>query len=213
MQIIPAQANIIIVLSAFIVSIFILSKSADILVDNSVSLSSIWGLSEMIVGATVVSLGTTLPELSSSIISTMEGVEGFALGNAVGSTITNTSFVLGLSALSGSIPVAKESSRKLGILTFAVLLLIIASLPSKFGNESGLLPRWMGYIFVLMAMLYLYVMIRLQKKKDSAAMIHMPDPKTGRSGIKRLPGCCSKSLYRHWRSLSAPLFWSIRRRL
>lgn len=173
MQLIWAQANIAVVLFAFIASLIILSKSTDILVDNAVKLSSIWGLSEVIIGATVVSLGTTLPELSSSIIATIEGVKGFAIGNAVGSTITNTSLVLGLSAMFGAIPVGRESSRKLSILIAVVFVLIGVSLLSKYVSDSGSLPQWLGFVFVPAAAAYIIVMTR---QKKVAVELNSDDP-------------------------------------
>jgi cation:H+ antiporter len=106
------QINLIFVILIFIASLFLLSKATDILVDNAVTLSMLWGLSDIIIGATVISLGTTLPELSSSVIATLQGKAGVALGNAVGSLITNTSLVLGLGAFFGRIPVRTESSGK-----------------------------------------------------------------------------------------------------
>lgn len=125
MQEIFTQINTIFVMFFFILSLVVILKTTDILVENAVVLSEIWGLPEMIIGATIVSLGTTLPELSSSVIAALQGGGGFAIGNAVGSTITNTSLVLGVGALFGKIPVSKESSRKLSLLIFVVSLLIL----------------------------------------------------------------------------------------
>lgn len=64
----------------FIISLFILSKATDFLIDNAVSLSRKFGISEMIIGATIVSLGTTLPELSTAIIAILKGANDFCFG-------------------------------------------------------------------------------------------------------------------------------------
>lgn len=158
------QINTIFVMFFFILSLVVILKTTDILVENAVVLSEIWGLPEMIIGATIVSLGTTLPELSSSVIAALQGGGGFAIGNAVGSTITNTSLVLGVGALFGKIPVSKESSRKLSLLIFVVSLLILPTLITKIGKDSGLLPSWIGVVFLVLIPVYILVLIRQEDK-------------------------------------------------
>nr|WP_312577015.1 calcium/sodium antiporter [Sedimentibacter sp.] len=162
-----SQMHIFLVAIVFVLSLVFIIKSTDILVENAVMLSEIWGLPEMIIGATIVSLGTTLPELSSSIISTLQGGSGFALGNAVGSTITNTSLVIGIGALFGKIPVSKESSRKLSLLIFVVLILILPTLITRIGNTNGFLPQWLGFIFLLMTPIYIVILIWQEKKSQN----------------------------------------------
>lgn len=158
------QLNNFFVIIIFIVSLIVILKTTDILVENAVILSEIWGLPEMIIGATIISIGTTLPELSSSVIATLKGGGGFALGNAVGSTITNTSLVLGVGVLFGKIPVSKESSRKLSLLIFVVSLLILPILITKIDKENGLLPQWLGVIFLILIPVYILILIKQEEK-------------------------------------------------
>ncbi len=158
------QLNIFFVMIIFIVSLIVILKTTDVLVENAVVLSEIWGLPEMIIGATIISIGTTLPELSSSVIATLKGGGGFALGNAVGSTITNTSLVLGAGALFGKIPVSKESSRKLSLLIFVVSLLILPILIIKIVKGNGLLPQWLGVIFLVLIPVYILILIKQEEK-------------------------------------------------
>ena len=70
--------------------IFVLSKGADILVDEAIVLSTRWGVPKVMIGATIVSLGTTLPEAAVSVFAAIKGVSELALGNAVGSIICNS---------------------------------------------------------------------------------------------------------------------------
>lgn len=137
------------------------------MVANAVKLSKIWGLSEIIIGATIVSLGTTLPEFSAGVISAIKGNSDFALGNAVGSCITNTSLILGVGALFGNIPINKNSSQKLSIFIAAVVLLILPTIPYKIGNQFGLIPRIMGFVFLLLIPAYIYFIIFQDKKNNS----------------------------------------------
>lgn len=161
------KSNLIVVLIVLAISLYILSKTADYLVDNAVQLSKIWGLSEIIIGATIVSFGTTLPELSAGVISALTGNGGFALGNAVGSCITNTSLILGIGALFGKIPIDKKSSQKLSMLIAATLLLILPTIPYKIGNQNGRIPQIMGIVFLLLIPAYIYYLIYQDKKTDS----------------------------------------------
>ncbi|MBP1925282.1 cation:H+ antiporter [Sedimentibacter acidaminivorans] len=170
MQEIFTQINIFFVTGIFVLSLIVILKTTDILVENAVVLSEIWGLPEMIIGATIVSLGTTLPELSSSVIASLQGGGGFAIGNAVGSTITNTSLVLGAGALFGKIPVSKETSRKLSLLIFVVSLLVLPTLITKIGKDSGLLPQWLGVVFLILIPVYIFILIRQEDKTKKSSV-------------------------------------------
>src|ERR1041384_4176541 len=74
----------------------VLSKAADLLVDEAVALSERSGLPKSIIGATIVSLGTTTPEVAVSVTAALKGIPGLALGNAVGSVICDAGLILGL---------------------------------------------------------------------------------------------------------------------
>lgn len=158
------QFPTIIVLILFVAALYFLSKATDVLIDSAVTLSLKLGISQMVVGATVLSLGTTLPEVSSSIIATLNGNMTFALGNAIGSVITNTTLVLGLGAIAGMVPVKRESKAKLSIFIGVAVLFIAGTLPRAAFFEYGYLPQWMGG--VLLALLPLYVWFLLTKESE-----------------------------------------------
>ena len=69
------------------------------LVDEAVALSVKWGIPKILIGATIVSLGTTLPEASVSVMAAVRGNPDLALGNAVGSIICDTGLIIGIAAL------------------------------------------------------------------------------------------------------------------
>ncbi|MEL7569588.1 MAG: sodium:calcium antiporter [Eubacteriaceae bacterium] len=168
MQNLISQAHFFVLIIIFAISLFVLSKSSDKLVDNAVVLSSIWGMSKLIIGATVVSLGTTLPELLASVISAIKGNTGFAVGNAVGSIITNTSIVLGAAVLFGTVCIREDTKKKFNMLLFVCIVLIIPVIISKMGNENGTLIRPLGYIFLLMVPAYIIILIRQYKNNPFA---------------------------------------------
>lgn len=157
------QLDIIFLFIIFALSLILLSKAADVLVNHAVVLSKVLKMPEMLIGATIVSIGTTLPELSTSLIATLQGSEGFALGNAIGSTITNTCLVLGIGAIFGAIPVNKRSSNSLKILLSIIIILIVTTLPSKLLGDNAVIPKYIGVIFIILIPLYIYNMIRREK--------------------------------------------------
>jgi len=162
-----ANLNLFIVLSVLALSLIVLSKAADSLVDNAAKLSKILGLSQVIIGATIVSLGTTLPELSASVVAALQGNGDFALGNAIGSIITNTSLILGITALFGKIPTDKETSQKLSLLIAAIMILFFTTIPYKIGNDNGLIPQWLGFILLLLVPVYIFYLIKRESNNNS----------------------------------------------
>ena len=83
----------------FAVAIFILIKASDIFTDYSIKLGTLLNLSSFVTGVLIVAVGTSLPELSTSIIASLSNEPEMVLGNALGSTITNIFLGLGIAAL------------------------------------------------------------------------------------------------------------------
>ena len=115
METLFAQLPLFLLILIFIVSLIGLTKSADLLVENAVKIAEAIGIPELIIGATIVSLGTTLPEVATSITSIINGSAELALGNAVGSIVTNMTLVLGVGALAGLLPVAQSVAKNFSI--------------------------------------------------------------------------------------------------
>ena len=111
-------------------TLFTVGKGADILVEEAVDLSKKWGIPKVLIGATIVSLGTTLPEAVVSVLAAAKGMPDLALGNAVGSIICDTGLILGLAAIIAPLPLNREMVNRQGWLQFgAGCLLIISCLP------------------------------------------------------------------------------------
>ena len=93
-----------------IIAIFIytLARGADMLVEEAVTLSLRWGVPKILIGATIVSIGTTLPEASVSVFAAIAGNPELALGNAVGSIICDTGLILGLATVLSPLPLNKK---------------------------------------------------------------------------------------------------------
>ena len=84
------------VIILFFVGFFLITKGADIFIDCTVKIGRKTGISELILGATIVSFATTLPELTVSVFASIDNYTTMSLGNAVGSIICNTGLILGL---------------------------------------------------------------------------------------------------------------------
>lgn len=90
--------------------IIIIVLGADWLVDGGVSLARIWGVSDAFIGLTIVAIGTSAPELVTTIVSTIKNERDIAIGNLLGSSTYNIAFILGITSLvpAGGIPVSPE---------------------------------------------------------------------------------------------------------
>lgn len=98
----------------------------DILVDSASSIARNWGMSETLIGLTIVAVGTSLPELATSVVAALRGNSDIAIGNVVGSNIFNIFFILGISSVIKPLPVAGENipDAVITALTTALVLLL-----------------------------------------------------------------------------------------
>ncbi len=150
-----------ILLAIIVVSIAILAKGADWLIEGAVDIAIRTGLPKIIIGATIISLGTTLPEAFVSVMAAYMGNPGLALGNGVGSIIADTGLIFGLSCILAPIPVNRFILNRTGwVQVGAAVLLVFLSIAAYFGREPGSLPvleRWVGFFFLILLVGYLYL--------------------------------------------------------
>ena len=109
-----ANQSIVILLVIIVVAIVLLSKGADWMIDGVVDLAERTGLPKIVIGATVISLGTTLPEAFVSVMAAYMGNPGLALGNGVGSIIADTGLIFGLTCLLAAVPVNRSILNRTG---------------------------------------------------------------------------------------------------
>ena len=157
--------RILLLLFIVVVSLSALSKGADWLVDEAVTLSTQWGLGKAVIGATIVSIGTTTPEAAVSVLSAIQGEPGLALGNAVGSIICDTGLILGLASLIAPLSFNRElASRLSNVQVSAGILMVLAcfpwSSPAKVFSQGGTLHQFVGFIFIVLLGLYVWQSIR-----------------------------------------------------
>ncbi|HRQ65282.1 MAG TPA: calcium/sodium antiporter [Xanthomonadaceae bacterium] len=134
-----------------LVSLGLLVLGSRWLVTAATGLARGWGISELVIGLTIVAAGTSLPEVATSVIAALRGQRDIAVGNVVGSNIFNILGVLGLSGLfaSGGIPVGS------GALSFDMLVMIAAAVACLPVFYTGLaIARWEGALFLAFYLAY-----------------------------------------------------------
>ncbi len=139
---------------------------ANWLVDGASSIAKKTGMSEFIIGLTIVGIGTSTPEMVVSFISSIQGKADMAIGNVVGSNIFNTFVILGITALICPLAITKESLKRDLPLNIIVtgLLILLGMKATIFGMGSDNLTRIDGLI--LLAILVLYFRMLLKKPKE-----------------------------------------------
>ena len=139
----------------FAVGFLLLIKGGDWFVDGATGIARRFHLPDIIVGATVVSIGTTLPEVMVSATGAMLGQGAMAYGNAIGSIICNTALIAGISVAFNPGP-ANAKSMKMPVIFFfssAALYCVAAYLLGEF-------PRWMGLVMLAIFVVYLVLNVR-----------------------------------------------------
>jgi cation:H+ antiporter len=146
-------------IGVMVVCIVVLSKGADWMVDGVVNMAVRTGLPKIVIGATIVSLGTTTPEAVVSVMAAWMGNPGLALGNGVGSIIADTGLIFGVTALVTTVPVNRFILNRTGWVQVgsATLLVIISVIALGMTEGVPVLGRWVGLLFLLLLFGYMYV--------------------------------------------------------
>jgi cation:H+ antiporter len=150
------------------ICIAMLSKGADWMIDGVVDLATRTGLPKIVIGATVVSLGTTLPEAFVSVMAAYMGNPGLALGNGVGSIIADTGLIFGLTCVLAAVPVNRFILNRTGwVQVGSATLLVAISLWALYTTPEGsepMLVRPVGFFFLALLAGYLYITYRWAKQ-------------------------------------------------
>jgi cation:H+ antiporter len=128
---------------------------AKFVVDGAVALASALGVSQSLIALTIVATGTSLPELTTSVVAAYKKNSDIAVGNIVGSNIFNIFLILGISALIRPIPLQPKNNIDISVAVFASFALFIV----MFTGKKGVLDRWEGFLFVASYIGYLVFLI------------------------------------------------------
>jgi len=165
----------------------VLIKGADWLVDGAAGLAYHLGISKIIVGATVVSLGTTSPEAAVSVVAAWSGEPGLALGNAIGSVVADTGLIFGLGCLLVVLPADRYVLGRQGWVQFGSAALLAGLCYGSWWLMGGeaMLGRWVGLLMLGLLGAYLYYSVKWSREHPYGEPFQMHDAEDVEAGAKR----------------------------
>lgn len=130
-----------------VAGLLLLIASSRLLVWGAIEIATLLGVSELVIGLTIVAVGTSLPEFASSIIAARKGEDDIALGNIIGSNLFNTLVVVGIAGIIHPIPVPEEVIyRDIPVMAATTLALLVFCF--GFGGKTGKITRSKGAILL-----------------------------------------------------------------
>ncbi len=149
-----------------VVMLYFLVRAADVLVEGATGLAYRFGVPKVIVGATIVSLGTTSPEAAVSVMAAWAGKPGLALGNAVGSVIADTALIFGLCSMLTVVRADRFILARQGRLQFGsgILLAALCYWAWYTQGDAASLGRPVGALLLVLLVVYMVVSIRWSRQ-------------------------------------------------
>ena len=155
-------------LALLLIGFVFLIKGADIFVDGASDTARKFRVPKMLIGLTIVSFGTSAPELAVSIQSILSGKGDILLGNVVGSNVLNILLILGLASLVGTLRVNTATVKKEIPVLVLITLAFAALLSDKiFGLAENVFTRQDGIVLLLFFCIFIYYLIGMARKKDT----------------------------------------------
>ena len=137
-----------------VVGLACLIGGSTIFVNGASSLAATLGVDPAIIGLTIVAMGTSLPELATSVVSASKGNSGIAIGNVLGSNVFNILFILGVTGVIYPLDIQGITTLDLSVMVIAMILL------GLFYYTKLRIERWEGVILVLIFAAYMFVLIK-----------------------------------------------------
>lgn len=142
-----------------VIGFVMLIKGADWFVEGTSGIADKFGIPQLVIGLTIVAMGTSAPEAAVSITSALKGSAGIAIGNVIGSNILNVLLILGVTSLVVTIPIQKST------LKYEVpFVIFISVLLPVFGLADGQISRVEGVIFWILFIAFLLYLLNMSKK-------------------------------------------------
>lgn len=154
----------------FIIGFILLIGGAQMLIMGASSLGSKFGVSQMIMGLTVVALGTSLPELVVNIFASAKGNSALAIGNVLGSNITNTLLVVGVSALIFPVFLSKNTLKRDLPFSLFILVILFILANDRFFGRTNMINRGDGIILLLFFLVFGYFLFKRSRNEKSESL-------------------------------------------
>lgn len=151
---------------SLIIGFILLIKGADLFVDSASGIAKRFGIPSLIIGMTIVAMGTSAPELSVSITSAIKGLNDMSIANVVGSNIFNTLMILGVSSLFNKLKI--NSYKDIIVMMFSSVMLLTCCINNKLGVINGI---------VLLIVFALFMLSQIKEAKNDKAEddeVHRP---------------------------------------
>jgi cation:H+ antiporter len=182
-----------------VIGLVMLVKGGDWLVSGASSIARKYGISELVIGLTVVAFGTSAPELVVSILAAVNQHPEIALGNVIGSNNFNLFVILGITGVIAPLSVQVSTIRKeipisLGA---AVLLLLLANEFFRPGHALSI-GRWDGLVFLICFVLFLFYVFKSMKRSDVETGSEAAGMKTGIAALAVIGGLAVLILGGRW---------------
>lgn len=161
-----------------LVGFVLLIKGADFFVDGASGIAQHFKVPSLLIGLTIVAFGTSSPEAAVSISAALQGNNGIALGNVLGSNIFNISFIVGVSAIIFPLTVEKQTIRKeipMTLLAGAALLAVCADNYLD-GSSQMVLSRSDGFVLLLLFCIFMYYVIEIVKNSRETMELDVHTP-------------------------------------
>lgn len=166
-----------------------LIRGADRLVDGASGIAYRLGIPTVIIGATIVSLGTTSPECAVSVLAAWSGEPGLALGNAVGSIIVDSGLIFGLGCLLTSLPADRFVLSRQGWVQFGagVLLAVTCYVVWLRHGNAAILGRGFGLLLLILLAIYMAVSVRWSRRHPAGEPFQIADEGDGARRTAKKP--------------------------
>ncbi|MCG3266182.1 calcium/sodium antiporter [Yoonia sp. I 8.24] len=176
---------------AILFGLFLLIKGGDWTIDSAVFIAQRTGLSPLFIGATIISFGTSVPELFTSVNANLQGFPGIALGNVLGSNIANILLVLGATAIVFHIEgKAKDLIKDLGMMLLATAIMVYGMYQGIFSTQLGLVMFGILVCFVF----YQFRTDSLDVEIDDHSDDNCPISSMGMALVILFAGLCALAL-------------------
>lgn len=160
--------HMLIELVLLVIGFVMLIKGADIFVEGAAGIAAKFGIPQLVIGLTIVAMGTSAPEAAVSIAAAFKGTADITIGNVVGSNIINILVILGVTALIVAVAVQQSTVRYEipFVILVTIVLLVMGALDGKIGRLDGVI-LWALFIVYL---IYLFLMAKHGREEEETQM-------------------------------------------
>ncbi|MCM1539774.1 MAG: calcium/sodium antiporter [Blautia sp.] len=156
-----------------VVGFVLLMKGADWFVEGASKIADRFGIPQLVIGLTIVAMGTSLPEAAVSITSALKGSAGITIGNVLGSNIMNVLVILGLTSVIRAIAVQKSTIKY--EIPFTIVITVLLAAMGLADNRVGRLEGVILWVFMILYLLYL---LKMAKKGEAPTEAEQEEKET-----------------------------------